>query len=341
MMAERFIDPNVFETANAGFAQALYEDFLRDPGSVPSEWRALFESGRIGERPPPPVSRGNGAPKVSDAGTLPTGGAALKGPAARLAANMNESLSVPTATTFREISVRVLEAQRAALNQALKAAGRPEKLSFTQLIGYALVQAADRHPGMLTTYQVVEETPHQITADGVHLGLAVDVERRDGSRGLVVPVMKHANRMRFAEFLAAYDSLVDRARASRLMSDSFVGGNITLTNPGGLGTVASVPRLMAGQATIIAVGAIAYPPEYADLSPEEVADLGVSKVMMITSTYDHRVIQGAGSGEFLRTMESLLRDGTGFYAEIAADLGLPWPAAPTTEAARPGRADGN
>ncbi len=199
-MTDAFQDPNVFETANAGFAQALYEDFLKDPSTVAPEWRRLFEAGRVGEAPPPaPPTSGNGAAAPTGNGTgkaaaeaAPPNATLIKGPAARLAANMNESLSVPTATTFREIPVRVLEAERASLNTALKAAGRAEKLSFTHLIGYALVRALIRHPALTHTFQLIDRAPFRVTPTGVHLGLAVDMERKDGSRGLVVPVLKHA-----------------------------------------------------------------------------------------------------------------------------------------------------
>ena len=332
---ERSVDPNVFETANAGFAQALYEDFLRDPESVGPEWRRLFESGRVGEAP---GSNGDGTvgstdgrtageqppaaatPTVPTAPTVPT--VLIKGPAARLVQNMNESLTVPTATTFREIPVRQLEASRARFNAGLKAAGRPEKASFTHFIAWALVQAAKQHPVMGHSLAMIEGAPHRVTPDGVHLGLAVDVERKDGSRGLVVPVLKHAETMGYAEFQAAYDGLVDKARGNKLMPDAFAGGTMTLTNPGGLGTVASVPRLMAGQGSIIAVGAIGYPPEFATAAPETVAQLGLSKVMTITSTYDHRIIQGAESGLFLALIDELLRGQHEFYDQIFSDLGI-------------------
>jgi 2-oxoglutarate dehydrogenase E1 component len=218
-MADQTEDPNVFETANAGFAQAIYEDYLRDPAQVAPEWRRLFESGRIGEQPPPPPpsssgnGSGNGAGPAAAESTRP-GAVQLKGPAARLAANMNESLSVPTATTFREISVRELERRRAELNGALKAAGRTEKLSFTHLIGWALVRAIGRHPVMATTFTTIDGAPHRVDPDGVNLGLAVDVERKDGSRGLVVPVVKRADGLGFAGFLAAYEELVAKARGN-------------------------------------------------------------------------------------------------------------------------------
>jgi 2-oxoglutarate dehydrogenase E1 component len=339
---ERSVDPNVFETANAGFAQALYEDFLRDPESVGPEWRRLFESGRVGEVP---GSNGDGARAAGSMGgravatdlppgspTVPASPAAatapaahtvpIKGPAARLVQNMNESLTVPTATTFREIPVRQLERSRTRFNSALKAAGRPEKASFTHFIAWALVQAAKQHPVMGHSFAMIEGAPHRVTPDGIHLGLAVDVERKDGSRGLVVPVLKHAEAMGYAEFQAAYDGLVEKARGNKLMPDAFAGGTMTLTNPGGLGTVASVPRLMAGQGSIIAVGAIGYPPEFAGAPPDTVAQLGLSKVMTITSTYDHRVIQGAESGEFLRTVEMLLSGKDAFYESIFAAFGL-------------------
>lgn len=331
---------NVFETANAGFAQAVYEDFLRNPESVSPEWRRLFESGVVGELPAPRQAAGNGAggsgpalhaqaapaaPPPQGGSTAPARAVPLKGPAARLVANMNESLSVPTATTFREVPVAALEAYRAELNAALKVAGRPEKISFTHLIGYAIVQAVKVHPSMADTLGEFNGVPHRVPPEGVGLGIAVDMERKDGTRGLVVPVIKAADQMDFAAFHATYESLVEKARTSKLMPDDFTGGTIQLTNPGGLGTVASVPRLLAGQGAIIAVGAIAFPPEFATVRPERIRELGLSKVMTITSTYDHRIIQGAESGSFLRTMERLLSGAEPFYEAVASSLGLPAP----------------
>jgi 2-oxoglutarate dehydrogenase E1 component len=339
------VDPNVFETANAGFAQAVYEEYLRDPGSVSPEWRQLFESGRVGlnggqrgrgpegqgAAPAAPPGRTAQVPTATPATAAPTAptapsplrhSAPLKGPAARLAQNMTESLSVPTATTFREISVRALEAARTRFNTGLKNAGRSEKASFTHFIAWALVQAAKQHSVMTESFALIDGAPHRVTPDGIHLGLAVDVERKDGSRGLVVPVLKHAEQLGYAEFQAAYDTIVEKARGNKLLPDDFAGGSITLTNPGGLGTVASVPRLMAGQASIIAVGAIGYPPEFTTSTPEAIVELGLSKVMTLTSTYDHRVIQGAESGEFLRTVEKLLAGDAGFYEGIFSAFGL-------------------
>jgi len=330
------VDPNVFETANAGFAQALYEDWLRDPETVSPEWQSLFESGRIGERP----AGGNGAgrpvatalsessstPGIDSAPTPPApadaGATPIKGPAARLVQNMNESLSVPTATSFREIAVAALERARAELNTALQEAGRPEKLSFTHFIAWALVQALKAHPDMAHAFRMVDGVPHRVVPDGIHLGLAVDVARKDGSRGLVVPVLKGAEAMGYAEFHTAYDELVERARTGKLLPDDFTGATVSLTNPGGLGTVASVPRLMAGQGTIIAVGALGYPPEFATASEDTIRDLRLSKVMMLSSTYDHRIIQGAESGSFLRTVEGLLQGAPGFYEGIFDAFGL-------------------
>jgi 2-oxoglutarate dehydrogenase E1 component len=348
------VDPNPFETANAGFAQALYEDFLRDPNSVGPEWRRLFESGVVGEPPvalgngrevPTAAGNGNGADARTDAPTradaqgrapaasaapavpaapaaLPDGAVLLKGPPARLVANMEESLQVPTATSFRELAVSVLEARRKQVNDGFAAAGRKDKVSFTHLIAWALVKAAVKHPAMGTVLVKQDGQPYRVPMAHVNLGLAVDVERKDGSRGLVVPVIKGAEAMDFAAFHAAYEDLVVKARDSKLMPDAYMGAVITLTNPGGLGTVASVPRLMAGQGTIIAVGAIGYPPEFSTSPKETVQSLGIAKVMTMTSTYDHRVIQGAESGEFLRTVDQLLQGEQGFYEEVFAALGL-------------------
>ena len=324
-------DINPFETANAGFAQALYEDFLQDPKSVSPEWRSLFEAGVVGEQPPA-VASPNRPAAALDTPPAISPGTEVKGPAARLVANMEESLRVPTATTFRQFPVAILESRRAGINRALAAAGRSEKVSFTHLIGYAIVRAAIGHAAMGQSYKVVDGTGYRLTPAHIALGLAVDVERKDGSRGLVVPVLKQADAMDFRTFFETYETLVEKARAHRLMPDDFAGATMTLTNPGGLGTSASVPRLMAGQGSIIAVGSIAYPPEFAATPKERLTELGIAKVMTVTSTYDHRIIQGAESGEFLRTLDSLLQGGEDFFGEVSAALRL--------DSQTVGRADG-
>ena len=195
------MDPNVFETANAGFAQAIYEEFLRDPTAVDPEWRQLFESGVVGERgsgtfvETDSSTRQMGSPAAAPSTAPPPRSPAaqpIKGPAAKLVANMTESLTVPTATTFRDLTVAVLEARRRQLNAGLEAAGRKEKISFTHLIAYAIVQATKQQPVMSHTLAVVAGVPHRVQPEGIGLGLAVDVQRKDGSRGLVVPVIKRA-----------------------------------------------------------------------------------------------------------------------------------------------------
>ena len=336
------MDPNVFETANAGFAQAIYEEFLRDPAAVEPEWRRLFESGVVGEKGSAaagqrsqPDGQSGGArgstlpdqarPTVSPSATVPPSGPAaqpIKGPAAKLVANMNESLTVPTATTFRELPVAVLEERRRGLNAALQSAGRAERISFTHLIAYAIVQATRQQPVMGHTLAMRDGVPYRVQPEGIGLGLAVDVQRKDGSRGLVVPVIKRAETLDFAGFHAAYEALVEKARSNKLMPDDFTGATMSLTNPGGLGTVASVPRLMAGQGSIIAVGAIGYPAEFSTLPGEKVTELGISKVMTITSTYDHRIIQGAESGAFLGIVDRLLQGEENFFELIAESLEL-------------------
>ena len=220
---------------------------------------------------------------------------------------MTESLTVPTATSFRDISADTLNARRKALNARLAASGK--KISFTHLIGYAIVQAAKHFPVMTHTFQEIEGKPHRVDPGAVGLGLAVDVEKKDGSRALVVPVIKHAESMDFAAFHAAYEALVEKARTNRLMPDDFAGGTIQLTNPGTLGTVASVPRLMKGQGSIIATGTI--------------RDVAGAKIITITSTYDHRIIQGAESGIFLRTLDSLLQGEERFYEQVTESMRAP------------------
>src|SRR5213595_798678 len=299
----------------------MYEQYLRDPASVGDEWRKLFDNGKSADLPVIPTNRedvlsGGG---MRDAGSVaasaqphlaspipPPGLTPLTGPAARLAQNMTDSLSVPTATSFREITVDVLDARGRELNAQLAAAGK--KVSYTHLIGYAITRAARELPVMTHAFQDVDGKPHRFDPRAVNLGLAVDVEKKDGSHALVVPVIKHAEGMDFATFHATYETLVDKARINKLVPDDFAGATITLTNPGTIGTVASVPRLMKGQGSIIATGAI--------------RTIGGAKVMTITSTYDHRIIQGAESGNFLRRLDGLLQGEDKFYDEVFESLGI-------------------
>jgi 2-oxoglutarate decarboxylase len=295
-------------------AEAMYEALLDEQAPVPFEATTA------------PASRAGDAGMThaaSPAVAVPANAVLLKGPALKLAQNMDASLAIPVATTFRDLPVRVLESRRADINAQLKNAGRDEKLSFTHLIAWALVRGCREFPMMGTSLLRSGTDAFKVAPEHVNLGLAVDVERKDGSRGLVVPVVKLADTLGFAEFLAAYEQLVDKARHNKLMPDDFAGATMTLTNPGGLGTVASVPRLMPGQGSIIATGAIAYPPEFSSMAPAAIAELGLAKIMTMTSTYDHRVIQGAESGSFLRLVDQMLQGEHGFYGEVYQALGLP------------------
>lgn len=263
----------------------------------------------------------------------------IKGPAAALAGYMEQSLAIPTATSFRTILVEALDARRKEINAALRAAGRSEKISFTHVIAFALVRAAREQPVITNAFRRDDSGRPQRVEAGIHLGLAVDAERKDGTRFLIVPVIKNADQLNFAGFHAVYEDLVARARDSKLTADDLAGANFTLTNPGGIGTVASVPRLMPGQGAIIATGAIGYPHGLSGAGEQALRSLGVSKVMQMTSTYDHRVIQGAQSGEFLRRVDELLQGRDDFYETMFAALELAPPkplsktVAPSLEAA--------
>jgi len=261
-------------------------------------------------------AEGNGAaaPAVVEGEAKP-----LRGPAGSLAKAMNESRSIPTATSFRELAVDTLDAKRKAVNEVLKERGM--KVSFTHLIAWAIVKAAQEWPVMGRHYEEADGKPTVVEPGSINLGIAVDVERK-GQRSLMVPCIKGADSLDFSGFHTYYEELITKTRENSLTADDFQGTNISLTNPGGLGTVASVPRLLAGQGTIVACGSLAYPVEWKHAPPEKIKALGVSKVMTMTSTYDHRVIQGAESGSFLRRIEELLQGEDNFYESVARDLGI-------------------
>ncbi|MDQ6848298.1 MAG: multifunctional oxoglutarate decarboxylase/oxoglutarate dehydrogenase thiamine pyrophosphate-binding subunit/dihydrolipoyllysine-residue succinyltransferase subunit, partial [Candidatus Dormibacteraeota bacterium] len=259
----------------------------------------------------------------------PAGGGVveLRGPAASLVEYMEQSRDIPTATSFRSIAVTVLDARRRELNRGLTTAGQQIKVSFTHLIGYAISRAAAEMPEMSAHFARTEQGRPARVDSGVHLGIAVDSRRKDGTRFLVVPVIRDAGDRTFAEFRAEYERLIDRARTNTIAADELRGATLTLTNPGGIGTVASVPRLMPGQGTIVAVGALGYSPEWRDVPESRLREIGVAKVMTMTSTYDHRVIQGAQSGEFLGRIEALLNGEDDFYSAVFESLGLGLPVA--------------
>ncbi|WP_219106570.1 multifunctional oxoglutarate decarboxylase/oxoglutarate dehydrogenase thiamine pyrophosphate-binding subunit/dihydrolipoyllysine-residue succinyltransferase subunit [Austwickia sp. TVS 96-490-7B] len=248
----------------------------------------------------------------------------LRGQAARIVTNMDASLQVPTATSVRAVPAKVMIDNRIQINEQLSRT-RGGKISFTHLIGYAIVKALAALPEMNNSFRVDEKgKPQLVTPSHVNFGLAIDLPRPDGTRSLVVPSIKAAETLDFFQFWNAYEDLVKKARGGKLTVDDFAGTTISLTNPGGIGTVQSVPRLMQGQGCIVGAGALEYPAEWQGASTETVARHGISKIVTLTSTYDHRIIQGATSGEFLRIVHRLLLGEDGFYDEIFRSLRIPY-----------------
>ncbi|HVL99265.1 MAG TPA: multifunctional oxoglutarate decarboxylase/oxoglutarate dehydrogenase thiamine pyrophosphate-binding subunit/dihydrolipoyllysine-residue succinyltransferase subunit [Egibacteraceae bacterium] len=346
--------------ANSWVVDEMYREYLADPDSVGESWKEFFsdytpqwEQGRHGPAASQPARGGNGrsatatapapasteAPPApprpqptepaadSDAGAtreprVPEGAKPLRGVAGVIAENMNESRAMPTATSIREVPAKLLEVNRRILNNHLRRT-RGGRVSFTHLIGWAVVQAMVRMPVMKTSYHEADGKGYAYRPDHLNLGLAVDVERKDG-RILLVPNIKEADSCDFAGFFSQYEDVIRRVKNNDLSPDLFAGTTATLTNPGTVGTVASVPRLMPGQSVIVGVGAIDYPAQYQAADPRALAEIGVGKVITLTSTYDHRVIQGAESGMFLRTVHELLLGEEGFYDEIFASLCIPY-----------------
>ncbi|MEA2179714.1 MAG: hypothetical protein QOG77_3011, partial [Solirubrobacteraceae bacterium] len=279
------------------------------------------------------AAKDNGGSVIAAAAPTPPATAAnaqpIRGGAAMLAKYMDESRSIPTATSFRTLTVTTMDGRR----KELKAAG--QRVSFTHLIAYAIARAAtEEMPVMAHHFAELDGKPHRVDDGAVNLGIAVDVEKKDGSRTLMVPVIRDAGRKTFPEFMAAFAELIAKARENKLSADDLTGANVSLTNPGGIGTIASVPRLMVGQGTIVATGSIDYPVGLGAIG----AMIGAEKVMTMTSTYDHRIIQGAESGRFLALVEELLQGEHGFYDQLFSELGVaigapPAPPAPAAAAA--------
>ena len=247
----------------------------------------------------------------------------LRGMNKALATNMATSLTVPTATSVRTIPAKLLIDNRIVINNHMKRA-RGGKVSFTHFIGWALVRALKMYPSQNVYYDEVDGKPSVIAPAHVGIGLAIDIPKPDGTRALMVPAIKRADTMTFGEYLSAYEDLVARARKNKLTADDFSGATVSLTNPGGIGTVHSVPRLMKGQGCIIGAGALDYPAEFQGASVKTLTGMAISKTITLTSTYDHRVIQGAGSGEFLKIVHELLIGQHNFYEDIFAAMRIPY-----------------
>jgi len=247
----------------------------------------------------------------------------LKGTAARVVDNMEASLTVPTATSVRSVPAKLMIDNRTVINNAL-ARGRGGKVSFTHIIGYAMVRALQDVPAMNASFAHVDGKPAVVTHPQIGVGLAVDLEKPDGTRQLLVPCIKNAGATDFAGFWGTYEDLIRKARAGKLTVEDFQGTTISLTNPGTIGTNLSVARLMSGQGCIVGVGAMDYPAEWQGASEETLSRNAVSKILTLTSTYDHRIIQGAQSGEFLRRIHELLLGGDDFYDDIFRSLRIPY-----------------
>ena len=300
---------------NSWLEEELHRQYLHDRSAVDESWKRVFERGAGGA--PAPVKPDSGQVNSPPHELQP-----LRGAAGRIAENMAASLSIPLATSQRTIAVKVMDENRRIINQHRTLVGR-SKVSYTHLVGWAVVKALETLPGINYAYAEKDGQPCRVVRPRVNLGIAVDVAGKDGSRSLMVPNVKNAGALTFADYLAAFDDLVARARTGKLTPADFQDTTISLTNPGTVGTMASNPRLMVGQGAIVAAGVIDYPAEYQGAAPETRAMLGISKVMTLTCTYDHRIIQGAESGAFLGEIQALLDGKDGFYEEVFEHLRMP------------------
>jgi len=337
--------------ANSWLVEEMYEQFRSDPASVSDAWREFFSDYRSvadgpqnvvtpapAPAPAPAVAPSTPAPSPTVPTAVPSAPVAVPVPAdvtpepirgvgAAIVTNMEKSLSVPTATSFRNVPARLLEVNRKQINDYRSRHGLT-KVSFTHIIAYAIVRAiSDAVPNMRNAYTVdADGKPQLIRNPHVNVGLAVDVDKGDGTRNLVVPVLRDADTLSFAGFLVAYDEIIRKVKNNKLTIADFQGANVSITNPGTIGTVQSVPRLMPGQGVIVGVGSIDYPAEFQGADETNLNALGVSKVVTVTSTYDHRIIQGAESGMFLKRVHELLLGEHNFYDDLFRSLEIPYQA---------------
>jgi multifunctional 2-oxoglutarate metabolism enzyme len=302
---------------NSWLEDELYQQYLSDRSTVDKSWKEVFEGASNGHAGVAPLPAPTAAPTAASENLQP-----LRGIAAKIAENMNASVTIPLATSQRVIPVKVMDENRRIINQHRTLVGR-SKVSYTHLIGWAILKALEDFPGLNHAYGETNGQPARIAHPQINLGIAVDVPTKDGGRNLLVPNIKNAGGLDFARYVTTFDDLVDRARKGKLAPADFQGTTISLTNPGTVGTMSSSPRLMTGQGAIIAAGAIDYPAEYQGAAPETRSMLGISKVMSLSCTYDHRIIQGAESGMFLGRVQALLDGRDGFYEEIFAHLKMP------------------
>jgi 2-oxoglutarate dehydrogenase E1 component len=337
---------SIFETefgANATYVTDLFRQYQQNPSAVDEAWGAYFASllrlsgsnGVVATAATPTTATASSnspsaaAPAPEQAAKpaaataeIPANRQQIRGPALKIVENMDASLSVPTATSQRQVQLKVLDENRTLLNRYLAARGR--KASYTHLVAWAIVKAMGKFPQMNDGFEEVNDVAYRIKREDVNIGIAVDMQKKDGSRSLMVPNIKAANKMTFLQFLDAYQDVVIRARDNKLTVADFQDTTISLTNPGTIGTTASNPRLMRGQGAIIATGAIDYPPEYSAMTPKALSQLGISKAFTLTSTYDHRIIQGAESGAFLAEIHELLLGKNNFFDDIFAELSIPY-----------------
>jgi 2-oxoglutarate decarboxylase len=331
-------DPLASFGPNEWLVEELYESYLLDPNSVDKAWWDFFadfkpgqvnSAPRAGAHPRPSLPAPVPAVVPSTPPALPVEESVdgevtiLRGVAGRVVTNMDASLTIPTATSVRAVPAKLLIDNRIVINNHLRRS-RGGKVSFTHIIGYALIKALRSMPEMNTHFMVQDGKPALAHPNSINLGIAIDLAKSDGTRQLLVPAIKNCNDVDFAGFWIAYEDVVRKARSGALAVIDFAGTTITLTNPGTIGTNHSVPRLMQGQGTIIGVGAMEYPAEFQGASEETLAQLAVSKVFTLTSTYDHRIIQGAQSGAFLGLVHHLLLGEDGFYDELFESLRIPY-----------------
>jgi pyruvate/2-oxoglutarate dehydrogenase complex dihydrolipoamide acyltransferase (E2) component len=202
----------------------------------------------------------------------------------------------PHVGTVAEVDLgRVAAVREAHKRQFQQTHGFP--LTYLPFVVHALVRALREYPGLNAS--VVDDAI--VEKQAIHVGIAVETDK-----GLLVPVVRHTDRLSLAGLSAAVEDLSQRARSKKLSADELHGGTFTVTNPGRHGNLFGFAIINQPQVAILRMGEIVKRPVVRTLAGEDA--IVVRPIMHLALSYDHRAVDGAPANAFLRRIRELLEE---------------------------------